>query len=125
MIDLVRKYGARGLALAVFTAAAIAAAPASAQHRGGFHGGWHGGWGWGVSVGFYNPWWSGYYGPWPYYPYYADPPVTVIQQGVPQAQAAPASWYYCDAPAGYYPYVQTCSKPWRAVPATPPAAPQQ
>jgi hypothetical protein len=21
-------------------------------------------------------------------------------------------WYYCTDPAGYFPYVQTCSRPW-------------
>jgi len=147
MFNLVRKYG---LALAVFSAAAIAAAPASAQHGGGSHGGggyhggggwhgghgwhhgWHGGWGWGwgVGIGFYDPWWPGYYGygysPY-YYPYYSEPSVTVLQQA-PAAQAAPAaSWYYCDNPAGYYPYVQTCSQPWRPVAPTPPpnSAPHQ
>ena len=134
MFNLVSKYGARSLALAILAAATIAAAPASAQHggwrggggwHGGYHGGWHGGWGWGVSVGFYDPWWPGYYAGYPYYSYAYDPPVTVVQQAVPaqQAPAAPASWYYCDNPAGYYPYVQNCSSPWRPVPATPP--PQQ
>jgi hypothetical protein len=24
--------------------------------------------------------------------------------------------YYCDYPPGYYPYVQNCTYPWRAVP---------
>lgn len=114
-------------------------------HGGGYHGGrgWHGGgWGWGfglglgLGVGLYDPWWPGYYGAYPYYsyyPYYADPPVTVIQQPmaiVPQQQVqqapAPATYYYCDDPAGYYPYVQNCAKPWRPVPAVPQsAAPQQ
>ncbi|HMA52334.1 MAG TPA: hypothetical protein VKP60_21390 [Magnetospirillaceae bacterium] len=150
MIDLIRKYGLRSLALVAVTAAAIAAAPAAAQghggghggggyHGGGYHGGgwhgggWHGGgWGWGVGIGFYDPWWPGYYGGYPYYPYYADPPVTVIQQPMavaPQQQVqqaqAPATYYYCDDPAGYYPYVQNCGKPWRPVPAVPQSAPPQ
>jgi uncharacterized protein YecT (DUF1311 family) len=36
------------------------------------------------------------------------------------------TWYYCDDPAGYYPYVRTCLKPWRPVPSQPanPATPQ-
>jgi hypothetical protein len=44
---------------------------------------------------------------------------------VQAAPAAPASYYYCDNPGGYYPYVQNCSQPWRQVPAIPQAAPQQ
>lgn len=32
-------------------------------------------------------------------------------------------WYYCDNPAGYYPYVKSCRGPWRAV--TPTPDPQQ
>jgi hypothetical protein len=137
MFDLIRKYGPRSLALVALTAAAIASAPAAAQ-RGGGHGGggwhgggWHGGgWGWGIGVGFYDPWWPGYYGPGPYgyYPYYGDPPVTVIQQPMavaPQQAPAPATYYYCDEPAGYYPYVQNCGKPWRPVPAVPQGAPPQ
>jgi hypothetical protein len=26
--------------------------------------------------------------------------------------AAPVYWYYCNEPAGYYPYVQNCSRAW-------------
>jgi hypothetical protein len=33
-------------------------------------------------------------------------------------------WYYCSNPAGYYPYVQSCRGPWRAVSPTPPGAQQ-
>jgi len=29
------------------------------------------------------------------------------------------SWYYCDNPKGYYPYVSSCSSGWRQVPARP------
>lgn len=28
-------------------------------------------------------------------------------------------WYYCNNPAGYYPYVKSCRGPWRAVTPTP------
>ena len=87
-----------------------------AQARGFRHGhGW--GWGWGISVGLWTPWALGYY---PYYPYDSYPayaPETVVAPV--QVQAAPQSYYYCDAPAGYYPYVASCSRPWRAVPITP------
>jgi hypothetical protein len=31
------------------------------------------------------------------------------------------SWYQCDEPRGFYPYVQTCTSGWRAVPAAPAA----
>ncbi len=138
MFDLSRKYGARALALASIVAgAALFSAPAAAQHsgfhgggyhgagfHGGYRGGWHGGWGWGVGVGFYDPWWPGYYGAYAPYPYYAEPPTTVITvPAAPAAQAPPAaaaaSYYYCDNPAGYYPYVQSCSQPWRQVAAQP------
>jgi hypothetical protein len=30
------------------------------------------------------------------------------------------SWYYCDNPQGYYPYVQQCPGGWNQVPARPP-----
>lgn len=33
----------------------------------------------------------------------------------PAHPAAPGRWYYCTAPAGYYPYVTQCSRPWVAV----------
>jgi len=35
------------------------------------------------------------------------------------------SWYYCNNPAGYYPYVQQCRGPWRPVQPTPPSGPPQ
>ena len=125
MFDLARKVGARGLLVAAIAAGtALLSTPAAAQHHG-----WHGG----VYVGlggFYDPWWPGYYpGYWgPAYPYYADPPVTVIQQApaaqAPVMQAAPpATYYYCDNPAGYYPYIQKCLVPFRPVPAAPPPPP--
>jgi hypothetical protein len=66
--------------------------------------------------------------PYPYgYPYVAPAPVYVPPPPPPVvvAPAAPAprpqSWYYCDNPKGYYPYVQNCSGPWREVQAQPPA----
>ena len=74
------------------------------------------------------------FGPYPYYPYYPYypsyypapayyPPAYAAPAAVaPAAAPAPAaaqSWYYCDNPKGYYPYVQSCSA-WRQVSATPP-----
>jgi hypothetical protein len=48
--------------------------------------------------------------------------VTYVQQA--QAEVAPpppptrqptSYWYYCTEPAGYFPYVQQCTRPWVAV----------
>ena len=124
----------------------LAAAPAQAGSGwhggwgggwGGWHGGWWGGgwhratwccgWGWwgpGISLNFAAvPYYPYYYYPYPYYPPYPAyaPPVTVTQQ--PPQPAGPAtqqSWYYCDSPHGYYPYIQNCSSGWHAVPVVPP-----
>lgn len=85
---------------------------------------WHDGrYGWWWSVG--GAW---YFYPEPIYPYpdYV-PPAVVVQQAPPVPTGLPPSpsWYYCDNPQGYYPYVASCNAPWREVPATPPGAPQQ
>lgn len=95
--------------------------------------GWHGdrwGWWW-VDAGLWS-WYATYpyYYGYPYYPYY-DPYYTVPPgYAVPNPDAhvpagsvppTPQSWYYCDASATYYPYVQSCASGWRAVPATPPS----
>jgi hypothetical protein len=88
------------------------------------HGGWHHDWhdgrfGWWWAVG---PYW--YFYPEPVYPYPAYvPPAYDVQPPPPPAPAGmpPAqSWYFCDNPSGYYPYVASCSTPWREVPQTPP-----
>jgi hypothetical protein len=108
--------------------ALVFAAPAQAHWHGGWHGGGCCGWGWGSSVSFF--WgWPGFYG----YPYYAPPyayyPAPAPVYYPPAAvQAAPGpaptqSWYYCDNPKGYYPYIQSCSAGWRAVPVSPQGAP--
>ncbi len=55
------------------------------------------------------------------------PQVYAPQQAAPQQmapQAAAQYWHFCDASQTYYPYVATCEGGWRAVPATPPGAPQ-
>jgi len=145
MFDLSRKVGLR-LAAAAFLASALtlAAHPADARGPhgsyggGGYHGGghgyhgghYHGGFAFGVGIGLWDPFWPGYYGwGYPYYPYYSDyypdaGVTTIIQQPVTAGApaAAPPSYYYCDAPAGYYPFVQNCSRPWRPVPVSPPPA---
>ena len=99
-------------------------------YRGGYYGGYRGyGWGWygaGLATGLYlgGPLWWGawpYYGAYndPYYsaaysyPVYTDPPV--YEQVAPQAAPANSFWYYCTEPAGYYPYVQNCSRAWMQV----------
>ena len=52
----------------------------------------------------------------------AAPPVPAAPM---QAPAAPQSWYYCNAPHGYYPYVTQCPGGWMTVPASPQAPPAQ
>ncbi|MBV8651679.1 MAG: hypothetical protein JO255_09450 [Alphaproteobacteria bacterium] len=67
------------------------------------------GWWWVV-----GPQW--YFYPAPIYPYpdpYVPPAVAVAPPPAPGA----VTYYYCDNPQGYYPYVQACPTPWRAVPA--------
>jgi hypothetical protein len=76
---------------------------------------------------YYYPYYSASYST--YYPYAA----TVVEGG-DYSQAAPATpqsvpanqyWYYCSDPAGYYPYVQNCSKAWmQVVPQANPGAPR-
>jgi len=142
IISIVR-HGVVALALVMATATLLPS-PAQAHER-GWHGGWggHGGWGWGwglgvgVGVGALLSW-PGYYYPYASYPYpyYAPPiqPVTVIQQApVAQSAVAPStttavaagsapSYYYCNSPKGYYPYVRSCKNAWQMIPATPPGA---
>lgn len=31
-----------------------------------------------------------------------------------------ASWYYCDSPDGFYPYVKSCGRNWTPIPLAPP-----
>lgn len=63
-------------------------------------------------------------GPYYYYPpppvYYAPPPVVYAPPPAPTPVAPQAqTWYYCDNPQGYYPYVSSCTSGWRQVPARP------
>lgn len=76
-------------------------------------------------------WWWVVAGVWYFYPEpvypYPDPytpPVVVIEQSPPVAVQPTQYWYYCEAAGGYYPYVPSCPGGWKAVPATPPGAPQ-
>jgi hypothetical protein len=66
--------------------------------RGRFRGGFGGGWGWDGGL---------YYGE--DYPDYGS-------SGYSQPYAT-QYWYYCQNPAGYYPYIQQCSTNWQPVPA--------
>ena len=119
--------------------ARFAGAPSGTWRGGAWNGSWHGG-GWhggnwhghdhnsfGVVVGWpwYDPWpyypygWSGYYGPdYGYYAPYDYPPASTVHvySGTPPEQ----TWYYCDNPVGYYPYIQSCSGTWQTIPVTPP-----
>jgi hypothetical protein len=58
-------------------------------------------------------WWvvgsEWYFYPAPIYPY--PSPYVPLVVAVPRTNA----WYWCSAPAGYYPYVAQCSMPWQAV----------
>lgn len=65
-----------------------------------------------------------YYGPPPVVyapPVYYPPPVVYTPPPVAPTPVAPqaSTWYYCDNPKGYYPYVSTCNAGWRQVPAQP------
>ena len=86
-------------------------------------GGWRHEW----HDGRYAWWWvlgnAWYFYPAPTYPYPTYvPPAVVVQQPPPVPTGLPPAqfWYFCDNPQGYYPYVASCSVPWRQVPATTP-----
>jgi hypothetical protein len=84
----------------------------------------------GIVVPFWPYWaphWAPYaypYGyPYPYPPVVVAPPPQVYGQPsppVPVQPPPPSSWYYCEHPQGYYPYVQQCPGGWRPVAPTPP-----
>jgi hypothetical protein len=84
-----------------------------AWNGGSWHQGWYGsryGWWW-VVPGFG---WYAYDAP--VYPYPDPDAYTQVMSAIPY-------WYYCQDPAGYYPYVTQCSGPWQPVPAQPPPGP--
>ena len=113
-------------------------------HGYGYGYGGHGyGYGYGRGYGYYGGFYGGtYFDPW----FYGSPwgydmvyPEVVVTPGysqayiepdyVPQQSTAPVGvqqagpsndWYYCQNPAGYYPYVKTCPNGWQRVPSTPP-----
>ena len=96
---------------------AHAAGRGGGWHAGGYANRWHGG-GWhGGGLGIYvgGAWPFAYSGTFPgysAYPMYAWNAATGYVELQPQANQV---WYYCVNPAGYYPYVQTCSDVWLKV----------
>jgi hypothetical protein len=71
----------------------------------------------------FGPYWAPYWAPYGYPPVIVEPPPQVYVQPSPPVAIQPpppSSWYYCEDPPGYYPYVPQCPGGWRQVPATPP-----
>jgi hypothetical protein len=112
------------------TALSFNAAAGPHHHGGGHHGGYYRGH---PGIGFYfgSPYYPRPYYPYSpyYYPYYppeivtvpVDPPVYIERErSVPQPQQLEEGyWYYCNNPAGYYPYIKECADGWRQVEPTP------
>ena len=127
-----------GWRLALLILLGAAASPMAwadhARNRGhhGHHGHHLGGYvGAGVYLGM--PW-PGYYHAYPpyYYPPYAYAPAVVVPPAPPVyiekepvvETPAPAYWYFCSSPEGYYPYVKECPAGWRKVAPQAQASPQ-
>jgi len=139
-----RNLGRIGLLIAALLAVA-GGASVPAQAHGWYHGG-HGGHGGGyghVGVGVYfGPGWGYPYAyPYPYYyPGYYPPAAAAAPSSPPQyieqgdvnggdaagandaGAPAPAVWYHCSKPEGYYPYIRDCPGGWEQVPAQPPSS---
>ncbi|MGI4847123.1 MAG: hypothetical protein ACRYGK_03160 [Janthinobacterium lividum] len=121
----------------VFTVLLLAALGSSSAMAQRYHGGGH------ARVGIYlgaplfgasfgSPFYDPFYVPRYYYPpsYYYPAPVVMAPAAAPvyieqsTAQASPQqmpsnSWYYCQDPQGYYPYVKNCAVNWQQVPPAP------
>ena len=90
------------------------------------HAAWVGGrWNHGWHNGHFGWWWFAG-GAWffydePIYPY----PGYVSDEYYVEDDYGPGgpTWWYCQNPPGYYPYVQNCMVPWQPVPASPPPPP--
>ena len=85
----------------------------------GYGGGWRGNW---AGAGYYGYPAGAYYAP----PVaYAPPVVAYVSPPQPMvlaSQPQPAVWYYCQASAQYFPYVQECPTGWQTQAATPPTS---
>jgi hypothetical protein len=107
-------------------------AGASGGHGGGWHGngsgrgGFRGRGFFGAGAGLWFIGGPDYgYGVGPYYAYDTDPwwfsdpendGTHLEREGPPAGAAGDApSWFYCDNPKGYYPYIQTCVSGWQRV----------
>jgi len=97
----------------------------------GVHWGWQGSgvhWGWPWHTGFFPQF--GFFGPVAAFPVFqpvfqpaplvfVESPASGAMSPVP-APAPKVLWYYCNEPAGYYPYVQECNSPWvKVIPPAP------
>ena len=110
------------LILAAVILVLSSALPSQADGRGG-----HGGFSFRSSIwvgpGWWGPW--GYPYSYPYYPYYAEPPVVIEKQAPvyvqPNRQQEESDyWYFCPKPQGYYPYIKRCPSGWlKVVPSAP------
>lgn len=67
---------------------------------------------------YYRPYYYGGYMQFPYSPSVivvpSSPPVYIQQPSTTQSAPTPETnyWYYCEEPAGYYPYVKKCPGGW-------------
>lgn len=122
---IIRRFGL-GLALLVLLGAAASPSVWAGRdgERGHGHAHQHGG----FSVFLGAPWPRHYYP----YPAYFDSPLVVVPSAPPvyierepdTAAQASAYWYFCNSPAGYYPYVKECAGGWQKVAPQPQASPQ-
>jgi hypothetical protein len=73
------------------------------------------------SAPYYGPYYSPYYGPSYNTTTIITEPAPVYIEQAPRPAPAPApssssnSWYYCNNPDGYYPYVKDCPSGWQRV----------
>jgi hypothetical protein len=105
----------------LFAGAALAAYPYAYGYTDPYA---YGGYGYPYAYGNAYPY--AYGSAYPYaYPYQAPAYAPAATGGAPAAMsyglaATGASlWYYCQNPAGYYPYVQQCPTQWQPVPGRP------
>lgn len=107
-------------AVIAFCAALLCAGTALAWPQQGGHGG-RGGHGGGEGTVVSGPYPGGPSGP---YPYPVPGPVSPMP-GTPEDTSEvmappPPLWFFCDKPAGFFPYVKDCDGNWLAYPVSPP-----